>query len=178
MNTKEYWIEKLKLVPHFEGGYYRETIKSKELVKVGDKPEKKLFSCIYFLMDVSDSACFHSVKCDEMWYFHYGSCLNVHCLKPDGSYELVRLGNNPDNGEVFQSCIQSNNIFGAAVEKDSEFGFAIASIQVMPGFDMSDFKLYPRSKLLEMFTDQKTIINQMAQEDPSMNQEKPLPISE
>ncbi|KAF2068776.1 hypothetical protein CYY_009899 [Polysphondylium violaceum] len=149
MNKKDYWIEKLNLVPHFEGGYFRETIRSQEMVPLQGKGEKNLLTCIFFLMDVSDSVCFRSLTCNEMWLFHYGCRLNVHCLKPqDNSYELVKLGKNLDKGEVFQCVIERDNIFGATIEKDDEFDFALASIVVAPGFDMNDFKLYPKSMII------------------------------
>jgi uncharacterized protein len=54
MNAEQ-WIRKLEMIPHPEGGYYRETYKSEEWVsdeeqsvKFGDK--RRLATSIYFLL--------------------------------------------------------------------------------------------------------------------------------
>lgn len=46
MKTAEYYIEKLEMLPHVEGGYFKESFLSEHSYNT----EKKLWSSIYFLL--------------------------------------------------------------------------------------------------------------------------------
>ena len=56
MKNKNYWVEKLKLEPHPEGGFYREVYRSNEIISEVSLPERfsgdRVFSTsIYFLLN-------------------------------------------------------------------------------------------------------------------------------
>ncbi|MYL61380.1 cupin, partial [Virgibacillus halodenitrificans] len=82
MNKREaaYYISKLGLEAHPEGGYYKSTYESEETIS--DKEltdnfaeQRKLYTSIYFLLTSEDVSHFHRLKSDEVWYFHAGSPL-------------------------------------------------------------------------------------------------------
>ncbi|MCX8033239.1 MAG: cupin domain-containing protein [Thermoleophilia bacterium] len=72
-------IELLRLEPHPEGGYYRETYCSPHIVPSpqGDRP--LCTSILYLLTDKSPSR-FHRLRSDEVWFFHAGAALALFVL--------------------------------------------------------------------------------------------------
>ena len=69
-------IEKLALLPHPEGGYYKETYRSSETID----GEQALMTSILFLLTSDSPSHFHRIQSDEHWYFHEGSPLTVHVI--------------------------------------------------------------------------------------------------
>jgi predicted cupin superfamily sugar epimerase len=66
-----YWINKLNLQPHPEGGFYKEVFRSEIEVRAAcsDKVNQAITS-IYYLLEGNDYSGFHRLKSDEIWYFH------------------------------------------------------------------------------------------------------------
>src|SRR5215469_756755 len=107
LNDARYWIEKLQLNPHPEGGYYRETYRSdvvlaRETLPSGFKGARAAATAIYFLIEGENFSAFHRLSSDELWHFYAGSALLVHAINPSGTSSSVRLGNDPHAGEVPQ----------------------------------------------------------------------------
>jgi predicted cupin superfamily sugar epimerase len=70
-----YWITKLELKAHPEGGYYRQTYKADlVLAKRCLPPEfrgaRSVSSAIYFLLEEQDFSAFHRLRSDEVWHFY------------------------------------------------------------------------------------------------------------
>ncbi len=88
MKTAEYWIKKLDLQPHPEGGYFRETYRSGETISRHALPERfngdrVLSTCIYYLLKESQYSAFHTIQQDEIWHFYEGAPLVLHILTPN-----------------------------------------------------------------------------------------------
>ena len=61
-----YWIEKLALVPHPEGGFYKEVFRSKmEVFRKLSQDPKQACTSIYFLLSEGDYSGFHRIASDE-----------------------------------------------------------------------------------------------------------------
>lgn len=163
----EYWISKLDLTSHPEGGYYKATYQSKEQVtdnelSVQFDGNRLLYSSIYFLLKSNDVSHFHRLKSDELWYFHAGSALTIHVIHENGIYEEVKLGLNLENGEVPQFLVPKNSIFGSSVmEQDT---FSLVGCMVSPGFTFEDFELFTQNELLEKYSEHEGIIRKLAYE--------------
>ena len=163
IRTPEYWIEHLRLLPHPEGGYYRETYRSQQKISsegLGTKFEgyRSVSTAIYFLLTGKDRSLFHRIKSDELWHFHQGSPLAIYVLT-NRSLVTFKLGPNPQNEESLQIVVPANHWFGAIpLEMDS---YTLASCTVAPGFDFHDFEMADRGKLLTEFPDHKNIINRL-----------------
>jgi uncharacterized protein len=160
MRTPEYWIEHLGLQPHPEGGYYRETYRSREEISVNDLPNsfkgwRNVSTAIYFLLTQKDRSLFHRIKSDELWHFHYGDPLNIYALGERGLMTYT-LGPNPENGEALQIAIPANHWFGAVNSHNA--AYTLASCTVAPGFDFQDFELAKRGELLAEFAKCEEII--------------------
>ena len=91
-----YWIEHLNLLPHPEGGYYREIFSSKEVIKQNSLPHefngnRKLYTSIYFLLEGSNVSHFHRIKSDEIWCFHSGSSLEIHTIDKNSKHLVKKF---------------------------------------------------------------------------------------
>jgi predicted cupin superfamily sugar epimerase len=70
-------IDKLKLIRHPEGGFYKETYRSDHVI-VNDKNEDRNFStAIYYLLEMKTDLVFHRIQSDELWFFHLGEPLEI-----------------------------------------------------------------------------------------------------
>ncbi|MDY6970502.1 MAG: cupin domain-containing protein [Spirochaetota bacterium] len=47
------------------------------------------------------------MKSDELWYFYCGDSITSHIIELDGIYSQIKLGNNIDNGELFQVIVKA-----------------------------------------------------------------------
>lgn len=151
------WIKALGLAAHPEGGYYKETGRSEQTITSATGLEVALFTNILFLLEENNPSRFHQIQSDEVWYFHDGEPLTVHCIYPDGRYEAVKVGKNPEAGEVLQFEVPKGVIFASSVEK----GWALVSCMVCPGFDFREFKLFTEKELLDVYPQHKDIIKRL-----------------
>jgi predicted cupin superfamily sugar epimerase len=95
-----YWIEKLELIPHPEGGYFRQTYRSeisiaREALPGGYMGARVVSTAIYFLLDGKNFSAFHRLRSDEVWHFYAGAALIVHGIDPLGKYFSLLLGSDP-----------------------------------------------------------------------------------
>jgi len=72
MYTADYFVEKLNMIAHPEGGFYKEIYMSEENItanelKVDFEGSRILWTSIYFLLRDGEVSNFHRLKSDEMW---------------------------------------------------------------------------------------------------------------
>ena len=154
-------IQNYELLPHPEGGYYKEVYRSKESIPSSALPlhggERNSLTSIYFLLNETDKSHFHILKSDEIWYFHSGTSAIIHMLK-DGKYSFKRIGNNNAAGDDLQVVIPANTYFAAEVVDQQ--GFVFVSCAVAPGFDFADFSMPNASDLTKQFPEESALIEQ------------------
>lgn len=91
--TAAEWIRALDLVPHREGGHYRETYRSAQTnTPPGFTGPRALSTAIYFLLQGREVSSLHRLRSDELWHFHAGSTLRVVELTAEGALHEHRLG--------------------------------------------------------------------------------------
>jgi predicted cupin superfamily sugar epimerase len=161
MHTAGYWIDRLKLMAHPEGGFYRETYRASEQIPSHALPERfagaRSFStAIYFLLRSEDRSMFHRIRSDEIWHYHAGSSLSIFLLRHQ-ALEVFRLG--PGVGESLQVVIPANSWFGARVTADNSY--TLSGCTVAPGFDFHDFEVGSRSALLSEFPEHRDVIEEL-----------------
>jgi predicted cupin superfamily sugar epimerase len=159
----EYWIDRLGLMAHPEGGFYKETYRSTENIHVFGLPSRfdspRSFStAIYFLLRSHDKSLFHRIKSDELWHFHFGAPLNIYVLH-EGKLSIIKLGSNIDDGESLQVAIPANCWFGAMLSTPN--AYTLASCTVAPGFEFKDFQIGKRQQLIEDFPSHRDIITEL-----------------
>lgn len=153
-----------ELQPHPEGGYYKESYRSGEHIAGNCLPERfegnrNFSTAIYFLIDGRSFSAFHRIKSDEMWHFYSGIALNIYVIDIDGKLEVIRLGNNIQNGEVFQAVVPAGCWF--ASEPSTAEGFSFVGCTVSPGFDFNDFELARKETLSGMFPQHTSVIHRL-----------------
>ncbi len=146
-------INELGLLPHPEGGYYKETYRSGEEIR-----DRNLLTSIYFVLTSENVSRFHRIKSDELWYFHFGSSVTVHTLDSKGHTEHM-LGNDLNKGQKPFLLVKANTVFGSSIDEPG--GFALVSCAVAPGFDFRDFELFSKEQLLEEYPEFQTIIDRL-----------------
>lgn len=140
MATPAYYIEKLGLQSHPEGGYYSETFRSETSLDFpGFDGSRQLSTSIYFLLEAPQVSSLHRIKSDEIWYYHDGGNLEIIELDDTGSEQMTLLGKDLEGGAVFQHVVKAGRWFGARLPLGSPF--CLVGCQVSPGFDFRDFEL-------------------------------------
>lgn len=158
-----FYISRLKLQPHPEGGFYQETYRAVENIAATGLParftgERSFYTVIYYLLQQGDYSGFHRIKSDECWHFYAGEPLYIHILE-NGRYTRVQLGSNLDSGEAFQYVVAANAWFASEPAPGSSF--CLAGCSVAPGFDFSDFEMADLQTLLAAYPKQKEIIQRL-----------------
>jgi uncharacterized protein len=160
MSNAENYIHHLKLNPHPEGGYYRETFRCATALKPncipGFENDRNLFTSIYFLIQKSNFSAFHKIKSDELWNFHSGDSIEIIEITPSGTLTITHLGINVAAGEKFQHVVPAGNWFGSRVKQGGQF--SLVGCMVAPGFDFNDFEMAKRADLTESFPEHTRII--------------------
>lgn len=157
MKSAEYYIKNLEMEKHIEGGYFKESFLSVDEVR----SDKKLWSSIYFLLKTGEVSNFHRLKSDELWYYHDGEALTIYMISPEGELITSQLGNNIEKGERPQVLVPKGYIFGSAMNND---GYALVGCMVSPAFEYSDFELFDREYLLNLYPEHKDIIIKLTRE--------------
>ncbi|HEV8508114.1 MAG TPA: cupin domain-containing protein [Chitinophagaceae bacterium] len=159
MNAQEI-IEKLKLIPHPEGGFYKETYKSDYTITNDRKEDRHVCTAIYYLLKDDDKSLFHRIRSDELWFFHLGRPLEIISIEDEHLITLI-LGNDIKKGELPQVKIPANTWFAARVKNAK--GFSLVSCTVSPGFDFADFSLAKREDLVQQYPHLKDVIEKFTQ---------------
>ena len=156
-----YWIEKLNLVKHPEGGYYVRTYFAREWIDREHLPQRfagsRPFStAIYYLLPGDDFSAFHRIQSDEMWHFYAGTSLTLHVLETDGRLSRKLLGADVERGESFQQLVEAGCWFAASVRDTTSY--SLVGCTVAPGFNYEDFEFAEREALVAQFPEHRELI--------------------
>jgi predicted cupin superfamily sugar epimerase len=141
-----FWIKKLGLEPHAEGGWYREVWQAGLTIPQNALPaeyadSRSACSSIYYLLQGDECSTWHRVRSAEIWLWHAGGTLE---LKLGGgnatpkTEDIRLLGPNGDKDETFQFVVEPNVWQGAKIHQGN---FVLVSCIVSPGFHWQDFSL-------------------------------------
>jgi hypothetical protein len=157
-------VERFELVPHPEGGFFREVYRSPLRithpgVPQGSKPDRSAGTLIYFLLSGDDFSAFHRVRfSDEVWHLYAGGPLELFVIDSLGQLELRRLTTDVMQGQpttlIPAGCWQSARLAAGA-------RWALGGCSVAPGFDYEDFEMPPTAELLERFPAHEAAIRQL-----------------
>ena len=140
-------IDALHLLPHPEGGHYREVHRSKTIVKDLNRVlNKSAYTSIYYLLSGKDFSCWHRITSDETWYFHLGGDVLIYFFDENQCPQTIQLGL---VSKIFQATIPANTWFAARLADQTSF--CLVSCAVAPGFEFGDFEIAERAHLLKEF---------------------------
>lgn len=141
-------ITALRLAPHPEGGFFRETFRAPASVDAPFGARRAASTAIYFLLRAGDFSAFHAVQSDEVWHHYLGASLELHTIDPSGRHERVELGPQLLHGERPQWVVLAGTLQAARVIGE---GFGLCGCTVAPGFDFADFSMPSRDELVVRF---------------------------
>lgn len=153
-------IRKLDLIPHPEGGFFKEVYRSNELVdEISDRfgGARNISTSIYFLLKSGDKSYFHKIKSDETWHFYAGSAVKIHMITSEGDYSFALVGSDIFGNEQFQFTVQKEVWFAAEILDKESYG--LFGCTVAPGFDFADFKLATANELTRICPKQEQLIS-------------------
>jgi len=162
--TAEYFIERLQLQPHPEGGFFKENYRSTGLISsqclpVSFSGDRNYSTAIYFLLQQGDFSAFHRIKSDECWHFYAGGTLLIHIIDKDGTYSCIHLGKNIHEGETFQFVVPAASWFASEPSHVTEF--SLVGCTVAPGFDFDDFEMADANMLSEKYHQHHSLIHRL-----------------
>lgn len=134
MSDADDLIAELGLVPHPEGGHFR------EIYRDPDRDGRRgAVTSIYFLLRDGETSHWHRVDATEIWAFHAGAPLRLEVAAEGTDRVVHRLGPDPSAGEVPQAVVpphawQSARSLGA---------WSLVGCIVAPAFRFAGFDLAP-----------------------------------
>jgi predicted cupin superfamily sugar epimerase len=154
------YVKHLGLLPHPEGGYYKELYRSAEsFVPQGFDGPRAYCTAIYFLIEKDNFSALHRIKSDETWHFYAGDALEVMEIDSQGNLKATLVGPELAAGEVFQYTVAAGNWFGSRVKSGG--GFSLVGCTVSPGFDFNDCEMAEREALTRDFPQHADLIREM-----------------
>jgi hypothetical protein len=165
--TAAFWIEKLSLAPHVEGGAFAESYRSELILPHNSLPlffqgERSASSCIYFLLQGGQFSAFHRISADELWHFYFGDPLLVFEITHNGRLIEHRLGQAAEKGESFQAVVKAGSWFASTPAPGSDY--ALVGCTVAPGFDYADFELGQREPLMSQYPEHAALIRRLTRD--------------
>jgi predicted cupin superfamily sugar epimerase len=159
-----YWLDKLQLTRHVEGGAFREVYRSALVVPRQSLPlffqgDRNASTQIYFLLTAGEFSAFHRIAADELWHFYAGDPLVVYEITHSGRLVEHRLGADPAKGESFFSVVNAGSWFGSMLADGGEY--ALVGCTVAPGFDFADFELADREALAAQYPAHAALIRRL-----------------
>lgn len=130
----------LGLVPHPEGGHFREVFRSAVSVGPMDgRPQRAALTTIYFLLTCGERSLWHGVRSDEIWHFYEGEELELLVADPScTNLTRQRLGRLDEGGGVAPVHVVPAGAWQAA---RSTGAYTLVGCTVGPGFDFADFTM-------------------------------------
>jgi predicted cupin superfamily sugar epimerase len=130
--------EAWSLAPHPEGGFYRETYRSRHShTPPGWPGPRALATAILYLLPTGERSAWHRVRGDELWLYQAGAPLELSV--GDGK---VIIGTDRGAGQELQVLVPGGTWQSATpAESTSDEAWSLVACVVAPGFDFDDFDL-------------------------------------
>jgi len=155
-------ISSLRLLPHPEGGHFRETYRSAmEVARASDGVIRSASTAIYYLLGAGERSAWHRIKSDEMWHFYDGSPLHIYVLGQADDLTVLKLGNPViHDGAEFQALVPAGAWFAA--ECADPQGHSLVGCTVAPGFEFEEFELADKDLLTQTWPQHAQVIERLA----------------
>ena len=128
--TADEIIATLALMPHPEGGYFRETFRD-------DSTPRGASTAIYYLLKAGERSHWHRVDATEVWHWYAGERLEL-AIAENGKIETQTLGPNLKAGERPQIVVPKHAWQSArSLGRYTLVGCTVAPAFVFDGFEMA-----------------------------------------
>eukprot|EP00243_Klebsormidium_subtile_P004726 TRINITY_DN18880_c0_g1_i1.p1 TRINITY_DN18880_c0_g1~~TRINITY_DN18880_c0_g1_i1.p1 ORF type:complete len:196 (-),score=41.54 TRINITY_DN18880_c0_g1_i1:180-767(-) len=185
MLTTDELVAKLQLLPHPEGGFFKETFRddsvhlSKDQLPDGYTVDRPVSTIIYFLLPSGSVSRLHRMPSAEGWHFYMGEPLTVVTIDESGKLTKHALGT-PTRSNLnvsLQAVVAPGVHFGAyptldyetidadgkevKTTRDPQTHYSLVGCTVAPAFDFADFELAQRDPLLQKYPQHSDIIERL-----------------
>ena len=128
-------IKQLDLIPHPEGGWYRETWHS-----APGAEGRSTGTAIFYLLEAGQRSHWHRVDADETWHYYAGAPLLLSFSETDDGPPIqLALGPNVTQGQKPQRTVPKMHWQAARSTGD----WTLVGCTVSPGFEFAGFELAP-----------------------------------
>ena len=164
MLTAEQIRELLQMRPHpIEGGYFAETYRSGPTVPQNLLPgypgDRALSTAIYYLLTPETFSAMHAVRGDEMFHFYLGDAVEMLQLKPDGTGEVILLGQDIAAGMRLQHTVPGGVWQGSRLRQGGKY--ALLGTTMAPGFEYADYETGQRRELTAQYPEFSQLIGSL-----------------
>lgn len=128
-------ISQLNLLPHPEGGWYRETWRD-------PSPTRGHGTAIYYLLAAGQRSHWHRIDAVEIWHAYAGDGFQLQVWDGHSPPQTVSLGAELAAGQVPQYAVAAGS-WQAATPLAGPNGWALAGCTVAPAFEFASFELAP-----------------------------------
>lgn len=104
----------------------------------------------------------HRLVNDELWHFYLGDAIELLLLLPNGSSELVILGQEILAGEKLQFLVPAGVWMGARLKSGGEY--AVFGNTMSPGFMQKDFEIGSAKELKAAWPQQADMIDSLTRQ--------------
>ena len=125
-------VARLQLVPHPEGGHYRETFRH-----VPPDGGRGAMTAIYFLLAAGEESRWHRIDATEIWHWYAGAPLLLTISADGRNTDTHRLGPNLIDGSRPQLVVPASHWQMATSEGD----WTLVGCTVGPAFEFAGFEL-------------------------------------
>jgi uncharacterized protein len=159
-------ILKLRPLPT-EGGYFAETYRSELAIPGAALPAsfggpRSLATAIFYLLTPDAFSALHRLRADELYHFYLGDPVELLELRPDGTSEVVRLGQDVVAGAHLQHLVRAGVWQGSRLVAAG--AWALLGTTMSPGFDVTDFELGDRRALTASHVARAALISALTRE--------------
>jgi len=133
-NESERIMAALELLPHPEGGHYRETFR--DFTPRGGRSHS---TAIYYLLREGEVSLLHRIDAVEIWHFYRGAPLELTIVEEGKPARRHVLGPHIEKGERPQIVVPAGAWQGARPLGT----YTLVGCTVAPGFEFSSFELAP-----------------------------------
>jgi uncharacterized protein len=154
MLTAENIRELLNMRPHpIEGGYFAETYRGMPMIPKtllpGYPADRSISTAIYYMLTPDTFSAMHRVRGDEMFHFYLGDPVEMLQLKPDGTGEILVLGQDIAAGMRLQHTVSGGMWQGSRLRQGGKY--ALLGTTMAPGFEYEDYETGKRPNLLTQY---------------------------
>lgn len=142
-------IRRYALRPHPEGGWYRETHRSRVALPLEGLPggypgDRAAVTSILYLLPAGRPSRRHRVRSEELWLHHAGDAVDLSMVADEPGAELRRTRLGPGPGEWLQASVPPGWWQHAEVVR-GKHGYALLGCVVAPGFEFEDLEVRDES---------------------------------
>jgi predicted cupin superfamily sugar epimerase len=164
MNAQEV-IQLLGLAPlPREGGFFRETYRSSEVLEPAVLPPpyasaRAISTSIYYFLTPPTRSRIHRLPTEEIFHFYAGDPVEMLALMPDGRGHRWIIGNDLGRGQSPQVVVPRGTWQGCRLVNGGEW--ALLGTTMAPGFDFADYDPGDREELIRDYPGEADLIREL-----------------